>query len=398
MRAFAGVYYENLRAMYDYLGVRYHAQRFLFCFSRISAEDPLIADEKIHFIHSSSNHRIPPIRPPGVPIFIYILEIVYLLLWYSYFSLCCYLVFPLPGTVHTAGESFGEYVRRIYIPDYFVSNYLLPLMSSVATCSHQELLAFPANDLIEYKRKTTGTQHYVVSEGVREVQRKLSKGLDLRLGERVVAVEPGAGGVRIRWQNARGTSDGVMLEDLFDRVVLAVSPAIVAAIFEPLRNDMLRIPTKEVTSVVHTEMSIHNSPGMEASTRVSKAEVIHFRTSGEPSPRTESRHIQASNILVTTCLAQPIDSSKIIQESTFTRVLRTPESRESCNKIFGPFLLQDERTLTEKRAKWKNGDGGVWLAGGWCWDGMVLLEGCVVSAMKIAHDFGVEVPWQGSGF
>ena len=25
MRAFAGGYYKNLRAMYDYLGVRYHA-------------------------------------------------------------------------------------------------------------------------------------------------------------------------------------------------------------------------------------------------------------------------------------------------------------------------------------------------------------------------------------
>ncbi|KAH0602386.1 uncharacterized protein H6S33_008725 [Morchella sextelata] len=37
--------------------------------------------------------------------------------------------------------------------------------------------------------------------------------------------------------------------------------------------------------------------------------------------------------------------------------------------------------------------GGVWVVGGWAWDGMVLLEGCVVSAMRVARDFGVEVEW-----
>ena len=35
----------------------------------------------------------------------------------------------------------------------------------------------------------------------------------------------------------------------------------------------------------------------------------------------------------------------------------------------------------------------MYLAGGWCWDGMVLLEGCIVSAMRIARDLGVDVPW-----
>ena len=42
---------------------------------------------------------------------------------------------------------------------------------------------------------------------------------------------------------------------------------------------------------------------------------------------------------------------------------------------------------------WKNGDGGVWLAGAWCWDGMVLLEGCVISAMRVARALDVNVPW-----
>ena len=397
MRSFAGGYYDNLRAMYNYLGVRYHAQRFLFCFSSIPSEDELVADERIHFVHSSGNHRIPPIRPPRLSTFEYVLETAYLLLWYSYFSLCCHVVLPLPRRPHAAGESFGDYVRRIYIPDYFLSNYLLPLMSSVATCSHQELLGFPASDLIEYRRKTTGAQHYVVTEGVQDVQSKLSKGLDLRLGVKVVAVEPGADGVRLRWQIVKGSSDAVMFEAVVDSVVLAVSPAVVGAIFKPLRDELSRVPTKEVTVVVHTEVPVCSSPSIDASTRSSRAEIIYFRTSHSQNPHTESRHVQAPNVLVTTCPVQPVDPTKIIQTSTFTRVLRTPESRHLCDKIFGPFAKQDGTEQTERRASWKNGDGGVWLAGGWCWDGMVLLEGCVVSAMRIAHQFGVDVPWESSG-
>jgi len=48
----------------------------------------------------------------------------------------------------------------------------------------------------------------------------------------------------------------------------------------------------------------------------------------------------------------------------------------------------------EKSSQWLNGDGNVWLVGGWCWDGMVLLEGCVISAMRVADGMGVQVPWR----
>ena len=400
MRAFAGGYYNKLRAMYDYLGVQYHPQRFLFFFSIASdpgVERTTITNEKPYFIHSSNNHLIPPIRPPGTPLFTYLLEIAYLLLCYLYFSLCCFLVVTRAGTEKAASESFGQYVRRIHLPEHFVSSYLLPLMSSVSTCSHEELLAFPAIDLIEYKRKTTGAQHYVVSEGVRDVQRKLSKELDIRLGSKVVDIEPGDCGVRIRWLNQTSTSEIVALDEQFGKVVLAVSPSVVAAVFEPLRNAMLRIPTKEVTSVVHNKTASRSSPNVGLSKSGSNAQIINFRSSHKPSPRTESRHVQNSNTVVTTCPLQPIDPSEIIQETTFTRVLRTPESRQICNSIFGRRSVREEGAPIEKAKRWRNGDGGVWLVGGWCWDGMVLLEGCIVSATRVAEGLGVEVPWRGAG-
>ena len=397
MRAFAGDYYKNLRAMYDYLGVRYHAQRFLFSFSRVMnlcSGDPRLRNEHLHFIHSSNNHHLPPIRPRGTQLFAYLLETAYLLVLYIYFSLCCFLVPPLPETGKIPSESFAQYIHRIRLPIYFISNYLLPLMSSVATCSHEELLAFPASDLIDYKRVTTGQPHYVVSDGVREVQWKLSQHLDIRFGARVARVQPEAHVLRLLWRQEKGGSEFMDQEESFDKVVLAVSPAIVGGIFETLRDPMARVPIKEVTSVVYTEENdqsndIFASQEQEAP----KTEIINFRTIGGPNPRTESRHRLPFGTTVTTCPLEPVDASTIVQGSTFTRALRTPESRRICNAIFESPNIG---AMSEKPGTWKNGDQGVWLAGGWCWDGMVLLEGCIVSAMRVARDLDVVVPWQGN--
>ena len=275
---------------------------------------------------------------------------------------------------------------------YFISNYLLPLMSSVATCSHEELLAFPASDLIDYKRVTTGQPHYVVSAGVREVQWKLSKHLDIRFGARVAAVRPGANGVRLLWRQEKGGSEFKDQEEWFDKVVLAVPPVIVGDIFEPLRDPMARVPIKEATSVVYMEENDQSNDTFASQEQEApKAEIINFRTIGRPDPRTESRHRLPFGATVTTCPLAPVDASKIVQGSNFTRALRTPESRQICNAIFAS---PNAGTMNEKLGGWRNGDQGVWLAGGWCWDGMVLLEGCIVSAMRVARDLDVVVPWQ----
>ncbi len=374
--------------MYDDLGVRYHSQRFLFCFSRLFGGGGG-GDVGMHFIHSSNNHRIPPIRPPGVPLFEYLFETVYLLVWYFYFAFCCLFIQPRPTSGRKTCESLEGYLRRIHLPAYFTNCYLVPLMSSVATCSHSELLAFPAQDLIEYKRKTTGAEHYVVSDGVRDVQEKLARGLDIRLETSVIEVEPEDEKVQVHWRHNNMGCE-VSCEE-FDRVVLAVSPAVVGAIFRPLKEAMTRIPTTSVTSVVHRGGS--GGPqtwDMRLGTLRGDADVIHFQTS---KARTQSIHVYQSGTLVTTCPLQPNESAEVIQESSFTRVLRTTESKRIVNALLGNSASQDG--FVEEKTSWKNGDGGVWIAGGWCWDGLVLLEGCIVSAMRVADDFGVSVPWRG---
>lgn len=84
------------------------------------------------------------------------------------------------------------------------------------------------------------------------------------------------------------------------------------------------------------------------------------------------------------------DQSKVIRSARFTRVLRSPHSRMLVNSIFQDPLNRSSSALHS----WRSGDDGVYLAGGWCWDGMVLLEGCIVSAMRVAKDLEVCIPWQ----
>lgn len=286
------------------------------------------------------------------------------------------------------GETLQAYLERTWIPQRFVTYYVLPLISSVTTCPHESLLAFPASDLTEYKRKTHRAPHYTVSEGVRAAQDRLSKGIPYELNATVTAVEPLEEGVRILWTYR----DGQTRAESFDYVVLAVAPDIVGQVFKPLQHYMALIPTAVVESVVHTDNSVLNLGQGLVAERKSNAQLIHLNTSAEVPHKTESHHVQPCGAIVTTCPFNSIDGSHVTHAAKFTRVLRSSQSQRIVNAIFGntPQCYSDEKSVP----LWRNGQGGVFLVGGWCWDGMVLLEGCLVSAMRVADALGIDVPWR----
>ncbi|KAK8064346.1 hypothetical protein PG994_006984 [Apiospora phragmitis] len=174
--------------MYDHLGIRYHAKRFLFAFSEVARysvrddkkESPLSSAASPYFIHSSNNHRLLPVHPLGADAVGHLLEVLFAFACYVWYSLCCFLVEP------RTGESYGAYLKRTKVPRHFIGRYLVPLLSSVATCSHEELLAFPASDLTGYQRQCFGTDHFVVSHGVQDVVTVLSMGQYIRLSSEVL--------------------------------------------------------------------------------------------------------------------------------------------------------------------------------------------------------------------
>lgn len=400
MRAFAGGFYRNLIRMYDYLDVQYHAQPFLFSFTRLprlqrsSAATSCIPGPQM--VYASNFHQIPPV-PRTVDVLHWLVEAVYAVLCYCWFALACFCIAPLAEDLRTGmpGESLDQYLRRIWLPQSYVSNYLLPLISSVCTCSHRELLRFPASDVIDYKCRTHRQQHFVVTAGVHTVQEKLLAGLDVRLGVNLTRVVPTAEGVQIQYT----TADGQPASEDFDLVVLAVSPDAAATLFSPLSTHLSTIPTTMVETVAHTDET--SLTPMRRATAASKShqparstghafgtststQRIHFFSNDSI---TEAVHEQPNSILVTTNPLFPVDQSRIIRSARFVRVLRNPSSRLLVNSLF------KEGSRGPSLGSWRSGDSGVYLAGGWCWDGMVLLEGCIVSAMRIAEDLEVDVPW-----
>jgi hypothetical protein len=390
MRAFAEGYYKSLIGMYKYLGIRYNSQLFLYDFK--NAVTLSERSKECYFIHSSNNHRFPPIRPKGISLFSWFIEIMYVAVCYFWWSLCCFWIPPILATNSRVCESLDEYIQRIMLPRHFVNFYLLPLFSSVATCSHKALLEFPARDLIEYRRQSAGGQHYTVSS-LHEVQRRLGSGLEARFSAMVTKVEV--------LQNERlgvvwKTSDNVIYKEIFDQVVLAVAPDIAGRIFQPLEKATAQIPTTMVQSVVQGDGMKPAMNNTTASAFASKsaraAQTIHLRTSASLA-QTESIHVHLSGAMVTTCPFNDISSAQnVLRSVKFLRALRTPRSRRVVNNIFGENLTSP--LLDEKQSSWRNGDDKIWLVGGWCWDGMVLLEGCVVSAMRVASALDVDIPWR----
>ena len=410
MRACAGGYYDNLIRMYDYIGIPLHAIRFLFVFGkalsasqlRLDAYKPEDASDApaSYFVHASNLHQTPPPRPSSRGFLAHYVEVLYLIVCHFWFSVVCFFVPPMADSAIKpgVGESFEQYLGRIWLPRRYISHYLVPLMSSVSTCSHSQLLAFPASDIVAYKKLSQGQQHYAVCGGVHQVQTRLVQGVgDVRLDSRVLSVSAEGDGIQVSWRSA-SRWDGELAHESFDRVVLSVSPDVAARLYRPLSDELERIPTTSVeSSVLSSHLGKYSiSHGSDRLTKrcahhdADKApvQVITFRTRFDScGSQTEALHTMPGGMVVSTCPLEPErDAKEVLETAKFTRTLRTPESRSVVQRITGA-------SATSRYDGWVNGKQNVWIVGAWCWDGMVLLEGCVVSAMRVAHDFGVEIPW-----
>lgn len=412
MRASAGGYYGHLLRMYHHLRIPLHPIRFLFVFAKAfpTSSDGISRPGESYFVHASNLHQMPPPWPGNRSVLTHMIEILYLIVCQFWFTLACFLISPLEGPATASGysESLADYLERIRLPRRYTSHYLLPLLSSVSTCSHDELLAFPASDIVSYKKRSHGQQHYTVCGGVSQVQARLTNGVrDVHLNSRVIEAVPASDGesVIVRWQSTVDGSSRIE-EEVFDRVVLAVSPDVAGAIFKPLRPTLERLPTRRVESSVLKPQGGANVCVAEESDKsvsscahhladASPSQIITLRTlfSKSDSARTEALHTMPSRVVVSTCPLQEDQESKAtLRRARFTRTLRSTESKALVQQLVGD--SKSAKKQDDTAAAWVSGQDNVWLAGAWCWDGMVLLEGCVVSAMRIASDFGVAIPWE----
>lgn len=367
--------------MYEYLGVSYTTPRFIYTLSTLSNfasfADSNGREGRIspYFIHSSSNHQLPPIRPISLGYIRWILRTLFVAICYFWFTICCFLVVPKPGNGSKTeeDETLEQYLDRIWLPVSFRKYYLLPLMSSMTTCPHEALLNFPAIDCVTYAKNTYRQPHYTVLGGVQKVQDKLSDGLNIKLGATVTNVQNTDTKVLVTWVDSK--TEKIDSAE-FDHVIMAVTPNVVAAIYEPLRKPMSSIPIAVGESVVHRDNSTIPECG-QSLRKISMVtlhplhdararQIMHMRSN---SSATESIHQHPCSVLVTNFPIAPIDPKKTIHRARLTRVLRSPQSRGIVNKIF-----DKNDSLSLEKGLWCNGSRNVWLVGAWCWDGMVLFS------------------------
>ncbi|KAK2616671.1 hypothetical protein QQS21_000494 [Conoideocrella luteorostrata] len=421
-RSFCRGYYDNLCRMYDYLGMPFQPISLTWVYAKASATsrsefDPSCYENAetipgTYFVYGRRLHEMLLMSSHfWRSSFETILQTFYLAICHIWFFASCFLLAPrrIRPKSHSDldfntddfshYESFRQYVDRIRLPQQYLSCYLLPVLSVICSCSHAEMMDFPASDVTNFVKGSFWRKTYVNKGGINRVQSALSNQIqDVRLRARVLKVDQADGQVLIRWE--RPADKGrPMSEEMFDRVVLAVSPNVAAAIFDPAKSTLSMIPTAPVTSSVSApasaKMSLvhekgHKTSG-ECSYRRGDTQVMVFRTMFSADVvRSESLHFLPNGVTVRTSPSAGTDLPKgSLHSATFTRTLRTIRSRRVVNRALRKSISGDDSNC----GVWTNGEDGVWITGSWCWDGLVVLEGCVISAMRVARDFGVSIPW-----
>ncbi|OAA70716.1 Monooxygenase [Cordyceps fumosorosea ARSEF 2679] len=411
-------YYPNLTRMYDFLRIPLRTVRYTFLYAETPSSSksskpgpppPQSSDPMAGTYFAYENLYKPVLSArlscSGLQ---QLWQALFLAVCHLWFLAACFLVAPRAAaaaaaatektststSTSTSSESLQAYLRRTRVPRRFVDRHLLPVLGAICTCSHKELLAFPASDVVDFMTRSSLQTTYM-TDGVHDLQSKLARGVtDVRLRARVSKVERVAGGVLVRWERLQG--DGSVAEEVFDRVVLAVTPNAAARMFGPAGRALSSIPTAAIEATVidpsYKRVSVEErgqAPSGRLLSHNGHPQLMVFRTHFyDGDAQTEAwNYLPTGAICRTSPYAYASDEGAVLHKARFTRTLRTTESRSVVERVVG------KARSTETEA-WVSGKDNVWVTGSWCWDGMVLLEGCVVSAMRVADEFGVEVPWR----
>lgn len=409
-------YYPNLTQMYDFLRIPLRRVRYTFLYAEIQStktrssrtggpRPPQSADPMAgtYFAFENAWKPVLSVRFPCSRLQ-QLWQTVFIAACYVWFLAACFLVEPRVAQKTGASESLQAYLRRTRVPRRFVDYHLLPVLGAICTCSHQQLLAFPASDVTMFMTRSSLQKTYM-TDGVHNLQTRLVAGIkDIRLQARVRKVERvgNGGGVLVQWEQLQNGS-GPVSEEVFDRVVLAVTPDATAKLFPPASYALSSIPTASIEATVidpsYKRVSVEERGAAPTSGRLlsldNYPQLMVFRTHfADDVAQTEAwNYLPSGAICRTSPFPYAADEGAVLHTARFTRTLRTAESRGIVQRVVVGGRGRAAAGDADDEA-WVSGKDNVWVAGSWCWDGMVLLEGCVVSAMRVADEFGVAVPWR----
>lgn len=337
-------------------------------------------------------------------------------------------------------ETLGAWCARNHIWSEMREAVLEPLVAAVTTVERDAVVNLPVGDVLgeflwylnredkaliswtsEYITSTFGSPHFVAALGVKEVVSKLSAPLSpsqIHLSTTISSIAlSSTPGSRIEIQSSSTPSTSPLL---FSDVILAVQANQACALLQLFatrlsareqKREMRRIDALAefgyVTSVVvnHTDISIlppnvsdHRDlnlvsylippPDLKHNTQdttlldtsilsPSHIQSTHILSRTHPSLPSSLHLLQTTNPIL------PIDPKLIKSQSWFQRAVVSKGSK----KVLPLFILPNtpgKGNKTTTRGEFQ-GHNGIWLVGSWCAEGLPLLEGCVLSAERVAR-------------
>jgi predicted NAD/FAD-binding protein len=283
-----------------------------------------------------------------------------------------------------ARQSFGEYLSGHGYSEAFVHGFITPVMSTLLSCSYEQVAAYPADLVLEFfcSRATTFFTGWWKHKGVKQVSDKLLVGVECRYDTKVEYVErTGDGGAAVVC--CVGGEP-----EYFDHVVLATDVSVARA--------LLRDPTADEVALL-------------GAVRAFKSNILlHRDASLMPADRRAwSGFNYYSHLPKDLAAAAPRNASMTTAHlARFDATL--PEMYETWNPHQRP---RDELVVSEawlSRAVWDvdghaqfgaaarraQGAKRIFFAGAYAARGVTLLEQASTSGLDVAVDMGVTLPFK----
>jgi predicted NAD/FAD-binding protein len=371
MRGISKNYYPTLFQLYNYLNIETIKSKNELCWSNWHTKQTIFNFFRL------SNWVLPNIKSRHDLIFIF--EFIRITLYSVYLKLSKKL--PLMNC------TIEEYLKKHHFNDRFINEFFIPFMVAIGTCTHREMLNYPAK-VILHLVASTDYIYYHAKGGVQNVCSKL-------LVEDVVYNCTVVGA----WQTTKGIwilrdQNGVMRE--FDYIIFACQATIAKAILEatppPPISNFIKKPNQKLLNTLsefhHKKVKVFIHMDDNLMPRDPKSwKGLHVCTDGNETmgtiwmnytldlPPKTTNYFETSNIILN---PKPnIPNEKVISFHEFPRSTVTIESCEAIDELD---LLQ--------------GIDQIYFVGSWVWPGMPLLEGCVASAVRVSESMGLVLPWR----
>jgi hypothetical protein len=418
-------YYKRLLKLYRRLGVELEKSNFDYSFFRLSESPATKGSDKLPktpnsrsaaskettlIYNGSSGLSSRPISMPAgcSPSRLniaslrksldYLLQVGFFALCYLYILLLSfYHVFlgytALDSSHWISSATFSDLLQHTHLPLSFAYRILLPLFSCVATCSPEELLEYPAAELLEYIAHTFGTDHYIVKGGVRNVVNRLLARLprqNIHLSCHLVKIRPClTGEAKFELEDSAGNTYPVdhlilatqanqarallrlyykSLQDSpgADQAVLAKESERIAALARFRYTQSIVVNHYDVDSTLSAQISERRmlnlgeweSPDLDAeksldpTLQVSKDHIMatHDLSNGKPGLSSKA----GEPLLQTTNPTVAIRPDKIVSSQVFERARVTMESRRTLSWFLD---CSDKGSM--------QGLNGIWFVGAW---------------------------------